>query len=69
MRLTHRTIQGYTLLYTEEQKHLVVVWEYVHIHTTPYSLLILGGEKDKKKEKKFGSTAQPPEQSEMQNNS
>ena len=62
MRLTHRTIQGYTLLYTEEQKHLVVVWEYVHIHTTPYSLLILGGEKDKKKkEKKFGSTAQPPE--------
>ena len=49
MRLTHRTIQGYTLLYTEEQKHLVVVWEYVHIHTTPYSLLILGGEKEKKK--------------------
>ena len=52
MRLTHRAIQGYTLLYTEEQKHLVVVWEYVHIHTTPYSLLILGGEKDKKKRKK-----------------
>lgn len=58
MRLTHRTIQFYTVLYTEEQEHWVFVWEHVHIHIH-LVWLFFGGEKEKKK--KFGSTTQPPE--------
>ena len=48
MRLTHRTIQFYTVLYTEEQEHWVFVWEHVHIHIH-LVWLFFGGEKEKKK--------------------